>query len=109
MRKIKWLKLISLLIVPTVFISCSKSCRKADDGKPTINVDVSTPLESLDPRYTTAASASRIAKLIYAPLFEIKEDMLPKPFLAESVEALDEKTLKFTLKKGLQFHDGSAL
>lgn len=67
------------------------------------------PIEGLDSRYTTSATASRIAKLIYASLFEMGEDISPKPFLAESIESINDQSFRLTLRKNLKFHNGSPL
>jgi peptide/nickel transport system substrate-binding protein len=91
-------------------LGCTKSCSKKSAAEiNTITVDVSAPIESLDPRYATSAAASRVAKLVYAPLFEFDENLAPKPFLAESFAAINDTTYKFTLKPNLTFHDGSPL
>jgi peptide/nickel transport system substrate-binding protein len=92
-----------------LMVSCTRSCTKADLSKPTITIDVAFPIETLDPRYTTSATSSRVAKLVYASLFEMAADASPKPFLAESIEPIDEKSFKITLRKNLRFHDGSPL
>lgn len=100
---------LGCLLLITLMLSCTRSCSKKDAAESLITVAVSQPIESLDPRFTTTATASRIAKLIYAPVFEIDMDGSPKPFLAESIEALDEKTFKVILRPNLTFHDGSPL
>ena len=105
----KWYRLGLLGLVFLIFSSCTKSCKKAHDNEAVINIDIAQPIESLDPRYATSAAASRVAKLIYAPLFEIDNDSSPQAFLAESLQVLDEKTIKVVLRKNLFFHDGSLL
>jgi peptide/nickel transport system substrate-binding protein len=102
-------RILTVSICSLFLWSCTKSCTRSKNGQQTITVDIASPVESLDPRYTTSAAASRVAKLIYAPLFEVDDEMAPKPFLAESIVALDEKTFKITLKKNLFFHDGTPL
>lgn len=104
-----WYRLSAVGLSLLMLASCTKSCQKAHDGESVINIDIAQPIESLDPRYTTSAAASRVAKLIYAPLFEIDDDSSPKAFLAESLNVLDEKTMKVVLRKNLFFHDNSPL
>lgn len=109
MRSTSYYRLLSLGLCSLLMVSCTKSCKKSDTAENSITVDVAQPIESLDPRYTTTATASRLAKLLYAPLYEFDDNIMPQPFLAESTEVLDEKTFKITLRKGLTFHDGSPL
>jgi peptide/nickel transport system substrate-binding protein len=102
----------SLLIIFSFLIflpSCIRSCAKADKQNNVINIAVATPPESLDSRYGTSAVASRISDLIYAPLFNIGEDLLPEPFLAESIAALSNKSFKIKLRDNLSFHNGTPL
>lgn len=101
-------KIYLLLIMLLSSSSCIKSCQKNVEDN-SVNIDIAQPIEALDPRYATSAIASRVAKLIYAPLFELGEDLSPKPFLADSIKAIDEKNFIITLKPNLYFHDGSIL
>lgn len=100
---------ILIIIASLLFLqSCQKSCQKtAKDAA--ITVDVGFPIESLDPRYATSAAASRVAKLVYAPLFIFDEHLMPKPFLVESFLIKDDKNYSFKLRPNLTFHDGSPL
>lgn len=100
-----------LFLMCSLFImSCARFCSKSDDIDRPITVDLSLPVEALDPRYTkSAATASRVSHLVYATLFELGDDLFPKPLLAENVLPLDSKSFKITLRKNLKFHDGSSL
>lgn len=102
---------VTLLILSALlFTSCNRSCKGGAEGEQVINVDVAYPIETLDPRHATSATATRISKLVYGALFEIDDhDFSAKPFLAESIEAIDDKTFRVTLRDGLTFHDGSPL
>ena len=106
-RKYGYLTAMALSLL--TFCSCTKSCSKPDTSSQNINVALGFPIETIDPRYATSAIASRASKLVYAPLFELGEDLTPEPFLADSIESLDEKTFKVILKAGLTFHDLSPL
>src|ERR1700744_5380796 len=100
----------ALFFLCTAALSCARSCQKsARSQEGPITIAIPTPIEALDARYTSSAVAGRVSKLVYAPLFELDDDASPEPLLAESIEALDEKTFKIKLKKGLTFHDGSPL
>lgn len=113
--KFSW-KLVSLL--GTFVLSaagCVPSCNSCT-GKPqrlaerdVLRVAVASPPEAFDPRFTTSAVAQRVSQLLYGRLFVVGDDLLPRPFLAESVENVDDRTVKVTLRAGLTFHDGSPL
>lgn len=92
----------------SLLFSCGRGC-KPKEQEQIITVDVAFPLEALDSRYTTSATASRVAKLIYASLFEMNDNVEVTPFLAESFQIIDDKTFKIILRKNLKFHDGSPL
>jgi peptide/nickel transport system substrate-binding protein len=65
--------------------------------------------DSLDDRMTLSAVGQRVAQLITPGLVTFDDLSEPVPDLAESFEALDDRTLRFTLRDGLTFHDGSTL
>jgi peptide/nickel transport system substrate-binding protein len=89
--------------------SCTRSCTVSKNNERIIQIGLSSPVEALDPRYATSATAGRLDALLYAKLFEMGEDLFPKPFLAESFEVIDDKTFKIILRKNLKFHDGTDL
>ena len=107
--KAKKLYQFSLICFLLCLVSCSRSCGPSRDKDAVITVDVATPIEALDPRYTTTATASRMASLIYGTLFELGDDLLPKPLLVESFEMTGDKTFKLLLKRNLKFHNGTPL
>lgn len=102
---------MGILSIGLLFMACCKrACdNDAEKWQNQIRVDVAFPIESLDPRYATSATALRISKLIYAPLFTLDNDASPQPLLASSIEAIDDKTFEITLRDGLSFHDDSPL
>lgn len=63
----------------------------------------------LDPRYATDANSSRIGALIFNSLVRVDVNSHPQPELAESWEAVDERTYLFHLRKGITFHNGKPL
>lgn len=99
------------LITFLIFISaCSKSCGKKNNlNIKSINLDISSSIDGLDPRYTTSAVSTRVGALVYASLFEIGADLTPRPLLAKEVKTIDKKTFVITLRDDLKFHDGSPL
>ena len=106
MWRFSFLLIAILAILPSCTRSCAQSSKSDSDS---INIAVATPPESLDSRYATSAVASRLADLVYAPLVELNDDLLPKPFLAESITALDNKTFKIKLREKLSFHNNTPL
>lgn len=112
MALIKWKSRFGIMLAAITIlslVSCGRGCKPKTDADSTITVDVAFPIETLDSRYATSATASRVAKLIYASLFEMGEDASIKPFLAERFESIYDKTFKVYLRKGLKFHDGTPL
>lgn len=67
------------------------------DGNPT----------NLDPRFATDAYSSRIAPLVYSPLFMLDKSSALQPVLCESYEQIGDITYIFKLKKGISFHNGA--
>lgn len=72
-----------------------------------LGVAVASAPETLDPRFATSAVAQRLAALVAAPLVIIGDDLRPKPFLAEAIDALDPLTLLVKLRPDVRFHDGT--
>ena len=64
--------------------------------------------DSLDPHKSSLLAAHEIMTQIFDPLIQLDGEGTVYPFLAESWEFTnDNKTLTFTLKDGITFHDGS--
>lgn len=83
------------------------ACARPASAPDVLTVAVASAPETLDPRFATSAVAQRLAALVAAPLVVIGDDLRPKPFLAESIDAPDPRTLIVKLKDGLRFHDGA--
>src|SRR5262245_25727013 len=76
----------------------------------TLRVAVSQEPDQLDPAKTILGVSNTVNELLYDRLVYLGRDGLPKPWLAESWTIDDGgKTLTFTLRRGLQFSDGTAL
>ena len=78
-------------------------------AKQPVRIIVNSVPESLDPRYSDTEVATHLSQLVYAPLFLMGDDLLPKPYLAEKIEQLDPLTYRVTLREGLYFHNGKKL
>ncbi len=97
-------KILALLLFVTTFAFCSNAL--AEDRKLVVAVPSLPP--TLEPM---GENANRIARVTYS-LFEtlIRPDQFTGellPCLAESWKRVDARTVEFTLRKGVKFHDGS--
>ncbi|MDR1137463.1 MAG: ABC transporter substrate-binding protein [Synergistaceae bacterium] len=64
---------------------------------------------SFDPHVTSDIGSQNVMVQIYDPLMKVNENGELAPHLAESVEDLGNLTYKFTLRKGVKFHNGELL
>lgn len=91
------------------------ACAPAPDN--TLRIGLASAPVTLDPRFATDATSSRINRLLYARLVEFDEQQLPVPGIA-SWQKLTPTHYRFTLSdtdsgsgkgNGRVFHDGSHL
>ncbi|MBH1989179.1 MAG: ABC transporter substrate-binding protein [Myxococcaceae bacterium] len=97
---------IACILAFYILLSCS---RLADQDEKPLQIIVATAPESLDPRYANTQVAQQMSKLLYAPLFEMNDELEPVPYLAESVKQLSPTRYRIKLKPGLKFHDHRSL
>lgn len=65
-------------------------------------------LRILDPVWTTAMITAHHAYMIYDTLFALDAKLIPRPqMVGKYTVSPDKLTYRFTLRKGLKFHDGS--
>ncbi len=103
----KFLALLPLLCI-VLLGSCQKkaSARSSDS----ITIGLATEITSFDPFGNMTADARSISFNIFDGLVNIDTDGSFIPAIAESYEmSPDAKTYTFTIRKGVRFHDGSAL
>ncbi|HEV8309114.1 MAG TPA: ABC transporter substrate-binding protein [Methylomirabilota bacterium] len=62
---------------------------------------------TLDPANHYSISATSVLRHIYDPLVDVTNDSKFVPALAESWRVVNNTTWRFTLRKGVSFHDGS--
>jgi peptide/nickel transport system substrate-binding protein len=62
---------------------------------------------TLDPANHYSISATSVLRHVYDPLVEVTNDDKFVPALAESWRPVNDTTWRFTLRKGVRFHDGS--
>jgi len=68
---------------------------------------VSERMLVLDPADHYSISATSVLRHIFDPLIDVTNDHKFTPALAESWEAINNSTWRFTLRKGVTFHDGT--
>ena len=95
-------KLVLLLVISSLVAGCDKSPPRQ------IRFGLSSAVVTLDPRFVTDATSSRLCRLIYDSLVDFDEEYQPIPKLAKwSVES--PRTYIFTIESGKNFHDGTPL
>ncbi|QTH40512.1 hypothetical protein J4772_23365 [Cohnella sp. LGH] len=77
----------------------------AASGELKIGLDVDP--DTLDPRLGRNTSNARVAEVVFSGLVRLTEKLEPVPDLAEKWELPDPKTIVFTLRKDVAFHDGT--
>lgn len=83
---------------------------REETGDRPLEVLVSTPPETLDPRYATDAVGLRATRLLHAGLFGLHaETLAPVPLLAESYRFEGPLELHVKLREDVRFHSGKAL
>ncbi len=83
--------------------------RARDDKNRPVRIIINSVPESLDPRYSDTEVATHLSQLVYAPLFLMGDDLLPRPYLAEKIEQIEPLVYRIKLRDGLYFHDGRKL
>ena len=81
------------------------------DGEPadSIAIAVANFPPSAEPWTGVGSPGQFLWSAVFDALTVIDEDGTPQPALAESWESIDELTWQFTLRDGVEFHNGSAL
>lgn len=96
--------LLLILLSSVVLTEC-----KVDDRPNNLRFGLSSAPISLDPRFATDATSSRINRLLYRSLVDFDENLRPIPDLADW-EQITPTHYRFNLNEdGRQFHNGSRL
>ena len=77
----------------------AKTLRMAYDADPV----------SLDPHEQLSGGTLQLSHMIFDPLVRWTKDLGFEPRLAESWERIDEKTMRFRLRRGVKFHSGTEM
>jgi len=64
---------------------------------------------TLDPHEQLSAGVLQMSHMLFDPLLRFTQDLDFEPRLATKWERIDEKTFRFTLRKGVTFHSGNKL
>ena len=79
-------------------------------GLATVGADGGATTDILDPRLVNGADHPTIAMLsCFDTLTEMDDKSVPQPSLVESWDSSPDGTWSFTLRKGVEFHDGAPL
>jgi len=63
---------------------------------------------SLDPHEQLSGGTLQMSHMVFDPLVRFTQKMDFEPRLAESWKRIDDKTMRFKLRKGVKFHSGNA-
>ncbi|WP_257981339.1 ABC transporter substrate-binding protein, partial [Aeromonas salmonicida] len=72
-----------------------------------IKVAVASDATSLDPQEQLSGQTLEMSHLVFDPLMRYTQDLKFEPRLAEKFERIDDKTVRFFLRKGVKFHSGN--
>ena len=95
-------KVLSFLLVATVVLAFfslapAKTLKLSMDADPV----------SLDPHNQLSGGMLQYSHMVFDPLVRWTQDMKFEPRLAKSWERIDDKTMRFYLRKGVKFHSGN--
>jgi len=99
-----WLTVHGLLVS-----ACVASAGAPAPGRDTLVVAISRAPASLDPADHRTRESETVIRNMYDGLVTRDDKSGVHLELAESFKWLDDRTLEFTLRKGVKFHDGSPL
>lgn len=94
----------------TMTVQFAQAQTTTPDNRPVVRVAVQQISNSgaLDPLREQSNVGTRVLPMIYAGLIELDTtgDLKPKAGIAESWKRIDDRTLEFTLRPGVKFHNG---
>ncbi len=96
-----------LMIVLPVLAACSRERLAPRPFEITAGIEASP--STLDPRLARDAYAVQMLPLVFPGLFEIGDNLEPRPNLVAEYEQADDRTFIFKLKPGIKFANGKTL
>jgi peptide/nickel transport system substrate-binding protein len=85
----------------------SLSFAPAASAETTLKVALHSDLKIIDPVWTTALITTHHGMMVYDTLFSLDEKLQVQPQMVDKYEvSLDKLSWKFTLRDGLEWHDG---
>lgn len=93
-------------ITSLLLVACASSAHR---NSKTVTLLIESNPANLDPRFATDGQSQHLDGLLFSSLVQRDDQMVLHGDLAESWETPDPLTYIFHLRKGVTFHDGSAL
>ena len=111
MKKLLTVTLTIALLTVMLFTGCGNNDGGEATGtvQDTITFAQSADITSLDPHVGKQTVAITVTGNIFDTLVKYDSEMNIVPNIAESWEVLSDTSLKFNIRKGIKFHDGSEL
>jgi len=97
MKRLLVLSLACAFLLMGAGISSAKTLKLAMDADPV----------SLDPHVQLSGGMLQYSHMVFDPLVRWTKEGTIEPRLAEKWEQIDDKTMRFYLKKGVKFHSGN--
>jgi peptide/nickel transport system substrate-binding protein len=111
MRRRSATPFLALVALATLAMAGDLPSARAEAAQPrpggTLVIGRPTDAISLDPHRATTAPEVWVYNNIFETLVTLDETMQIRPALAERWERIDDRTLRFHLRRGVTFHDGS--
>src|SRR5690606_28034680 len=107
----RYVKGTAAIAAAALLISCSSGSAPEDGEQPT-SIKVAIPAEpaSMDPHVTGNYVVGEMGRPVFESLLTTDSAGEVQPMLAESYEVSEDgKQITFSIREGLQFHDGSEL
>lgn len=105
----KLMMVLLLGLMVTILVGGSPGIAASVEDKDELVVATAYDAKSLDPHAVNDVASSNIMLQIYDTLITIDENGKIKKSLAKSYEQIDDLTYKFTIKKGIKFHNGEEM
>jgi peptide/nickel transport system substrate-binding protein len=99
MKRITTVAAAAMLALGVGLAAEAKTLRMAYDADPV----------SLDPHEQLSGGTLQLSHMIFDPLVRWANDLSFEPRLAEKWERIDDKTMRFYLRKGVKFHSGNEM